>query len=172
MDKRDYYEVLGVDRGASSEDLKKAYRRLAMKFHPARQSSDPKAEEKFRQFAPSRFLPWCVDLELFNGKSANKKPKKPFFLATGKTERDYKTLTQAAQKVSAEVRIIGPSSLCPENLSSNVRWINTSDDPPDQAIDYPTLRKWYAQCIGVCIPLKVRDLINSLMTSPWLQRIG
>ena len=113
----------------------------------------PKAEEKFRQFAPSRFLPWCVDLELFNGKSADKKPKKPFFLATGKTERDYETLTQAAQKVSAEVRIIGPSSLCPENLSSNIRWINTSDDPPDQAIDYPTLRKWYAQCIGVCIPL-------------------
>ena len=48
MDKRDYYEVLGVDRGASSEDLKKAYRRLAMKFHPDRQSSDPKAEEKFK----------------------------------------------------------------------------------------------------------------------------
>ena len=49
MDKRDYYEVLGVDRGASSEDLKKAYRRLAMKFHPDRQSSDPKAEEKFKE---------------------------------------------------------------------------------------------------------------------------
>jgi glycosyltransferase involved in cell wall biosynthesis len=113
----------------------------------------PKAKEKFSQFAPSRFLPWCVDLELFNGKSAGEKPKKPFFLATGKTERDYETFAKAAEKVSAEVRIIGPSSLCPENLSSNVRWINTSDDPPDQAIDYPTLRKWYAQCIGVCIPL-------------------
>ena len=49
MDKRDYYEVLGVDRGASSEDLKKAYRRLAMKFHPDRQSTDPKAEEKFKE---------------------------------------------------------------------------------------------------------------------------
>ena len=49
MDKRDYYEVLGVDREASSEDLKKAYRRLAMKFHPDRQSSDPKAEEKFKE---------------------------------------------------------------------------------------------------------------------------
>ena len=49
MDKRDYYEVLGVDREASSEDLKKAYRRLAMKFHPDRQSTDPKAEEKFKE---------------------------------------------------------------------------------------------------------------------------
>ena len=49
MDKRDYYEVLGADRDASADDLKKAYRRLAMKFHPDRQSSDPKAEEKFKE---------------------------------------------------------------------------------------------------------------------------
>ena len=38
-------------------------------------------------------------------------------------------------------------------LPPNVKWLNTSEDPPDQAIDYPTLREWYAQCIGVCIPL-------------------
>ena len=49
MDKRDYYDVLGVDRDASADDLKKAYRRLAMKYHPDRQSSDPKAEEKFKE---------------------------------------------------------------------------------------------------------------------------
>ena len=49
MEKRDYYEVLGVDRRASADDLKKAYRRLAMKYHPDRQSSDPKAEEKFKE---------------------------------------------------------------------------------------------------------------------------
>ena len=38
-------------------------------------------------------------------------------------------------------------------MPHNVNWINSSIDPPDQAIDYPTLRKWYSQCKAVCIPL-------------------
>ena len=49
MAKRDYYEVLGVDRKANEADFKKAYRRLAMKHHPDRNEGDAKAEEKFKE---------------------------------------------------------------------------------------------------------------------------
>jgi molecular chaperone DnaJ len=49
MAKRDYYEVLGCGRDASEADLKKAYRRLAMKYHPDRNSDDKDAESKFKE---------------------------------------------------------------------------------------------------------------------------
>ncbi|HZR67696.1 MAG TPA: molecular chaperone DnaJ [Burkholderiales bacterium] len=49
MAKRDYYEVLGVNRDADEETVKKAYRRLAMKYHPDRNPDNPKAEELFKE---------------------------------------------------------------------------------------------------------------------------
>src|ERR1700690_3856311 len=51
--KRDYYEILGVARNASADDIKRAYRRLAMKFHPDRNDGDGKtqAEAKFKEAA-------------------------------------------------------------------------------------------------------------------------
>lgn len=49
--KNDYYGILGVDRNATAEDIKKNYRRLAMKYHPDRNPGDREAEEKFKEAA-------------------------------------------------------------------------------------------------------------------------
>ena len=49
MAKRDYYEVLGVDKGADAQTLKKAYRKLAMQYHPDRNPDNPEAEAKFKE---------------------------------------------------------------------------------------------------------------------------
>ena len=49
MSKRDYYEILGVSKDANEADLKKAYRRLAMKYHPDRNTDNPEAEDKFKE---------------------------------------------------------------------------------------------------------------------------
>ena len=51
MAKADYYELLGINKGASADEIKKAYRKLAIKYHPDKNPDDKPAEQKFKEIS-------------------------------------------------------------------------------------------------------------------------
>ena len=71
MAKRDYYEVLGLDRNATSDDIKRAFRSLARKFHPDKNPDDPDSESKFKEVQEAYAI-----LSNPDEKSKIKRPKK------------------------------------------------------------------------------------------------
>ena len=51
MSKRDYYDILGINKSASAEEIKKAYRKVAIKYHPDKNPDNKEAEDKFKEAA-------------------------------------------------------------------------------------------------------------------------
>ena len=113
-----------------------------------------KCETAFKAKSPRsnvKFIPWGVDTSLF---SPMEKKVGEYFLAVGKTGRDYRTFLKACTKSNAAFRIIAPDwSLDKGQIPSNVTYLKTNPHSPDGTISYPDLRKWYAKCIATCIPL-------------------
>ena len=56
-EKRDYYEVLGVQKNANADEIKKAYRKAAIQYHPDKNTGDKEAEEKFKEAAEAYDVP-------------------------------------------------------------------------------------------------------------------
>ena len=77
--KRDYYEILGVQRGATDQEIKSAYRKLALQFHPDRNPNNPDAEEKFKE---------CSEAYAVLADSEKREMYNRFGHAGGRIERD------------------------------------------------------------------------------------
>ena len=63
-EEKDYYKILGVEKNASADEIKRAYKKVAIKYHPDRNPGDKEAEEKFKQAAEAYAADHAGDLPL------------------------------------------------------------------------------------------------------------
>ena len=93
MAKRDFYEVLGVGKGADKNEIKKAYRKLAIKFHPDKNPDDKTAEEKFKEAAEAYEVLSDLDkkarYDRFGHAAKSKPPSSGLCLLGPATTRNY-----------------------------------------------------------------------------------
>ena len=84
--KRDYYEILGVDRSATGPELKKAFKRLAIKYHPDKNPGNKEAEDKFKEAAEAYEVlsdaSKRTTYDQFGHQGVNNNYSSPFFLYT------------------------------------------------------------------------------------------